>query len=540
MSPHRPNSQRLRHRPLPRQHLISIVQWFRHRASPPLSSFPTIAPAVPLLLSSSAPSATSAVKPSLLPLSAPPHLRVNSSSLPSSRLCEAPNPILSLSTTSAKLPPATSRRVRNPAKNPHNSQKTHCPPSHVGVPPHACYSGVMKTFLAGAALPAVLALAAGAAIVLWTSVGPAYHLEARLPGADRAGVAAPPVPCAAPEGTLTRGPGQPAALSGTWPHFRGPQFNALVTDSVPLARQWPGGAPPLLWSIELGEGYAGAAVRDGRSIVLDYDRAASADALRCLSLADGNEIWRYTYPVAVKRNHGMSRTVPAVTEDLVVALGPKCHVTCLDRRTGERRWAHRPGPGVRRHGAAVVRRAVPAGRRRPRDPRPRRRRAAGGPRPRHRQARLEEPQPTRLEDDPLVDHADGVRRPADVRLLRQGRRGRRLGRRRLDPLGHHRLEDQHRHRALAASTSAAARSSSAAATTPAHDPRGDRHRRQDLCQDPAPPHGRPVRLDPAHADPLRGPPLRRPRRTSSWSASTSTATWSGRAAPSTASASGPT
>ena len=156
----------------------------------------------------------------------------------------------------------------------------------------------MKTFLAVAALPAVLALAAGAALILWTSVGPAYHLEARLPVRLRR--ASPPRPHRAPSpmAQLTPGPGQPAALPGAWPHFRGPQFNALVADTVPLARQWPGGGPPALWSIELGEGYAGAAVRDGRVYLLDYDRAASADALRCLSLADGKEIWRFTYPVA--------------------------------------------------------------------------------------------------------------------------------------------------------------------------------------------------------------------------------------------------
>ena len=90
--------------------------------------------------------------------------------------------------------------------------------------------------------------------------------------------------------------------------------------------------------MSLGEGYAGAAVRAGRVYVLDYDKAEKRDALRCFSLADGKEIWRYSYHVIVKRNHGMSRTVPAVTEKHVVSLGPKCHVTCLDCMTGEFRW----------------------------------------------------------------------------------------------------------------------------------------------------------------------------------------------------------
>ena len=71
---------------------------------------------------------------------------------------------------------------------------------------------------------------------------------------------------------------------------------------------------------------------------MDYDREHRQDALRCLSLADGQEIWRYAYPVAVKRNHGMSRTVPALTDKIVVAMGPKCHVVCLDTDSGNLRW----------------------------------------------------------------------------------------------------------------------------------------------------------------------------------------------------------
>jgi outer membrane protein assembly factor BamB len=60
--------------------------------------------------------------------------------------------------------------------------------------------------------------------------------------------------------------------------------------------------------------------------------------LRCVSLVDGKELWRRGYDVAIKRNHGMSRTIPALTEDYIVTIGPKCHVMCLDRETGEMRW----------------------------------------------------------------------------------------------------------------------------------------------------------------------------------------------------------
>jgi outer membrane protein assembly factor BamB len=79
-------------------------------------------------------------------------------------------------------------------------------------------------------------------------------------------------------------------------------------------------------------------VLDGRLYVLDYDQQAKADTLRCLSLTDGQEIWRRGYYVPIKRNHGMSRTVPAVTDKHVVTIGPKCHVLCADAKTGQYLW----------------------------------------------------------------------------------------------------------------------------------------------------------------------------------------------------------
>lgn len=88
----------------------------------------------------------------------------------------------------------------------------------------------------------------------------------------------------------------------------------------------------------MGEGYAGPAVMNGKVYVLDYDMAAQQDVLRCLSLADGKEIWHNAYPVVIKRNHGISRTVPATNGKVVVSLGPKCQVLCADANTGKTLW----------------------------------------------------------------------------------------------------------------------------------------------------------------------------------------------------------
>lgn len=129
-----------------------------------------------------------------------------------------------------------------------------------------------------------------------------------------------------------------SAIAGDWPRFRGPNGDGVFPGALSINRHWGGGIPATLWDLELGEGYAGAAVLDGRVFVLDYDATNHADALRCLSLADGRENWRFSYPVKIKRNHGMSRTTPAVTEQYIVSLGPKCHVICLDTASGHFRW----------------------------------------------------------------------------------------------------------------------------------------------------------------------------------------------------------
>jgi outer membrane protein assembly factor BamB len=203
----------------------------------------------------------------------------------------------------------------------------------------------MKDLLAGILLaaarllPATLAVVGCLLLVGWFIVKPPEALHARLPGLDRPQeTAADGTQPANLQGTLTRGDGVASSVSGEWPSFRGRKLDGIGDDSVRLARQWPADGPRVLWSVDLGEGYAGPAVWAGRVYLLDYDREASADALRCLSLDDGKELWCYRYPVAIKRNHGMSRTIPAIDGKHVVALGPKCHATCLDAVTGQRKW----------------------------------------------------------------------------------------------------------------------------------------------------------------------------------------------------------
>ncbi len=186
---------------------------------------------------------------------------------------------------------------------------------------------------------AAVAAASAAGWTYWMDSESSENFSLRVPGQDispdNKTPEAPPVDL---EGLFVGGEGKVGADIGDWPSFRGPDRTGISTRQTPLADTWPTEGPKVLWTVPMGEGYAGAAVRSGRVYVLDYDQKNKGDALRCFSLDDGREIWRRWYKIRITRNHGISRTVPAVEDGCVVTLGPKCHVMCVDAVTGDFRW----------------------------------------------------------------------------------------------------------------------------------------------------------------------------------------------------------
>ncbi|NSW94558.1 MAG: PQQ-binding-like beta-propeller repeat protein [Bacteroidales bacterium] len=128
------------------------------------------------------------------------------------------------------------------------------------------------------------------------------------------------------------------SVPGEWPRFRGNDFDNISKEPFDLAEKWDSSGPPVVWKVSVGEGYAGAAVKNSRVYVLDYNERRKADMLRCFSLKSGTELWRRWYNVDMKRNHGYSRTIPAVTDDYLVTIGPRSHVMCVEPLTGNLLW----------------------------------------------------------------------------------------------------------------------------------------------------------------------------------------------------------
>ncbi|MBO7466892.1 MAG: PQQ-binding-like beta-propeller repeat protein [Bacteroidaceae bacterium] len=187
----------------------------------------------------------------------------------------------------------------------------------------------------------VTALVWTAVIVGWHLSTPSKHLQPSLPGADMR-----------PEGTLRKADDVVVGeffmrysseapsnnLHSQWNGFRGPQRSAVITGTTPITL-----LPDSfrhVWTISTGEGHAAPAVWNGRVYILDYDEKLSSDALRCISLADGTELWRRWYRLPMKRNHGFSRTIPAIGSDGIIAsIGPEGHVMCCDATSGDMLWS---------------------------------------------------------------------------------------------------------------------------------------------------------------------------------------------------------
>lgn len=187
-------------------------------------------------------------------------------------------------------------------------------------------------------LPVAAAVVAAIALFWWIFRDPTASLTVSVPGkdaADSANVVSETVNI----GEFFERMGQESpTLTGTWTRFRGAESDNQKQSEVPLIDRFANNQAKVLWEVELGEGHSGAAIFKGLVYVLDYDETLKADMLRCFSLVTGKEQWRRWYSIVVKRNHGMSRTVPAVTENVILTMGPRGHVMCVDRLTGDFLW----------------------------------------------------------------------------------------------------------------------------------------------------------------------------------------------------------
>ncbi|MBN2329175.1 MAG: PQQ-like beta-propeller repeat protein [Candidatus Omnitrophica bacterium] len=122
-----------------------------------------------------------------------------------------------------------------------------------------------------------------------------------------------------------------------WPQFLGPDRTGYSSEAD-LNREWPESGPPILWSINVGEGFGAASIFKGRVYMLDREDNQS-DVLRCFDLKSGEELWRFAYDAPGRLSYNGSRSTPTVTETSIYTVGPFGHASCFSQETKKLVWS---------------------------------------------------------------------------------------------------------------------------------------------------------------------------------------------------------
>lgn len=138
-----------------------------------------------------------------------------------------------------------------------------------------------------------------------------------------------------------------------WPQWLGPERDSVWREDGTVTGI-PEDGLPVLWRTELGYGYAGPAVANGRVYVMDYlletgqvtnnpggpDKTTGKERVLALDARTGQLVWKHQYDRPYKISYGGGpRCTPTVAEGKVYALGAEGNLWCLDAETGQVVWS---------------------------------------------------------------------------------------------------------------------------------------------------------------------------------------------------------
>ena len=126
-----------------------------------------------------------------------------------------------------------------------------------------------------------------------------------------------------------------------WPAWRGEHGDGRWSAPT-LPNTWPEQGLPVVWRQQVGGGYAGVTVADGRVYTMDRQtEPMEVERVLCFSAETGEPLWTHTYKTVYgDLDYGNGpRAAPTVYEGRVYTLGALGHLHCLDAKTGNVIWA---------------------------------------------------------------------------------------------------------------------------------------------------------------------------------------------------------
>lgn len=127
------------------------------------------------------------------------------------------------------------------------------------------------------------------------------------------------------------------AHADDWRQHLGPTQDAVSTETN-LLDQWPEAGPPELWRHDVGLGFAGTAVVEGKVYLNDREQGV-ADILRVFDLDTGKELWQHKTDAPGRVNFPGSRSTPSVTDTHVYTTGAFGHIQAINRKTRKADWS---------------------------------------------------------------------------------------------------------------------------------------------------------------------------------------------------------
>jgi len=128
-------------------------------------------------------------------------------------------------------------------------------------------------------------------------------------------------------------------LAAEWPQFLGPERNGAYRGAA-LAETWGSQGPRVVWRKQVGAGFAGPVVVQGRAIL--FHRVGSDEVVESLDAQTGASQWRYAYPTSYRDDFGFDegpRAVPVVAGGIVYTHGAEGQLHAIDLAKGTRIWS---------------------------------------------------------------------------------------------------------------------------------------------------------------------------------------------------------
>jgi outer membrane protein assembly factor BamB len=146
-----------------------------------------------------------------------------------------------------------------------------------------------------------------------------------------------------------------ASLEATdWPQWLGPERDSVWREDG-IITSFPPGGPPVVWRAEIGAGYSGPSVAEGKVFVLDRQMSTNAasptnafargsiagvERVTCLDAATGNQVWRFQYDCPYTMSYPAGpRATPLVSDGKVFTEGAEGNVFCLNAADGAVLWS---------------------------------------------------------------------------------------------------------------------------------------------------------------------------------------------------------